>query len=123
MAAHLMTILEKSILHEEFREVDHHEMLIEGASYSREVDRGEPVRSAGLRAASAGTGETTLGGGLKNSSNMSWNKISQSFFVSGTYGIEEGRFGSFVVDTESLLCRNVVGIKRLHDDLGVNTAK
>ncbi|GJU77068.1 hypothetical protein Tco_1274138 [Tanacetum coccineum] len=63
MVAHLMTILEKSSLHE----VDHHE---NGASYSREVDIGELVRSAGLRATAAETKETTLGEGLKNSSNI-----------------------------------------------------
>ncbi|GJX03618.1 hypothetical protein Tco_0189534 [Tanacetum coccineum] len=80
MAAHLMTILEKSSLHKEFHEVDHHE---NGASYSREVDIGELVRSAGLRATAAETKETTLGEGLKNSSNIGQNKISKSFFVGG----------------------------------------
>ncbi|GJS52912.1 hypothetical protein Tco_0626274 [Tanacetum coccineum] len=74
MAVHLMTILEKSILHEEFHEVDHHE--IDGASSSIEFDIGEPVRSTCLREAAIGTGETTLRGGLKNSSNIGWNKIS-----------------------------------------------
>ncbi|GKF32036.1 hypothetical protein Tco_0101834 [Tanacetum coccineum] len=68
-----MTILEKSSLHEEFHEVDHHE---KGASCSREVDTGELVGSVGLRAAAMRTGETTLGRGLKNSSNIGWNKIS-----------------------------------------------
>ncbi|GJU96340.1 hypothetical protein Tco_1321096 [Tanacetum coccineum] len=86
MAAHLMTILENSILHEEFRKVDHHEngLIVDYASWSIEVDIGEPVRSAGLGAAATGTGETTLEGGLKNSSNIGWNKISQSFVVGGT---------------------------------------
>ncbi|GJU87220.1 hypothetical protein Tco_1294766 [Tanacetum coccineum] len=50
MAAHLMTILKKSSLHEEFHKVDHHEKF----------DTCEPVRSAGLRAATAGPGKTTL---------------------------------------------------------------
>ncbi|GKA12561.1 hypothetical protein Tco_0692107 [Tanacetum coccineum] len=78
MAAHLMTILEKSILHEEFREVDHHEngLLVDGASWLIEVDTGEPVGLACLGAAATGTGKTTLEGGLKNSSNIVWNKIS-----------------------------------------------
>nr|GEW80026.1 retrovirus-related Pol polyprotein from transposon TNT 1-94 [Tanacetum cinerariifolium] len=39
MVAHLMTILEKSSLHEEFHEVDHHE---NGTSSSIAVDTGEP---------------------------------------------------------------------------------
>ncbi|GJY61242.1 hypothetical protein Tco_0461899 [Tanacetum coccineum] len=52
-----------------------------GASLSIEVDTGEPVGSTGLRAAATGIRETTLRGGLKNSSNIGWNKISQSFLV------------------------------------------
>ncbi|GJR18928.1 hypothetical protein Tco_0967455 [Tanacetum coccineum] len=53
MAAYLMTILENLILHEEFREEDHYEygLLVDGASWSIEVDTGEPVGSAGLGAA------------------------------------------------------------------------
>ncbi|GKE34373.1 hypothetical protein Tco_1453695, partial [Tanacetum coccineum] len=69
-----MTILEKSSLHEEFHEVDHYEsvdeVLIDGASYLREVDTGEPVGSSALRAIATGIVETTLGGGFKNSSNI-----------------------------------------------------
>ncbi|GJR29996.1 hypothetical protein Tco_1106228 [Tanacetum coccineum] len=91
MAAHLMTILEKFSLHEEFHKVDHHE---NGASWSTKVDTCEPVGSTGLRAATERTRETTLSGGFKNLSNISWNKISQSFFVGGTYGVEEGGFGT-----------------------------
>ncbi|GKB82482.1 retrotransposable element Tf2 [Tanacetum coccineum] len=52
MTAHLMTIIEKSSLHEEFHEVDHHE---NGASWSIEVDIGEPVGSTGLRVAATGS--------------------------------------------------------------------
>ncbi|GJT51115.1 hypothetical protein Tco_0977272 [Tanacetum coccineum] len=52
------------------------EVLAAGASCSMEVDKGELVGSAGLGAVAAGTRETTLGGGLKYSSNIDWNKIS-----------------------------------------------
>nr|GEY03975.1 hypothetical protein [Tanacetum cinerariifolium] len=41
------------------------EVLADGAACSMEVDKGEPVRSAGLGAVATGTGEITLGGGLK----------------------------------------------------------
>nr|GEZ36770.1 hypothetical protein [Tanacetum cinerariifolium] len=80
MAAHLMMILEKSILHEDFREVDHHKsvgLLADGASWSIKVDTGEPVGSTVLGVTATGTGETTLVG------------------------------GSFIVDMESLLSRSV----------------
>ncbi|GKG12815.1 hypothetical protein Tco_0347052 [Tanacetum coccineum] len=72
MAAYLMMILEDSRLYEEFHKVDHHE---NGVSWSIEVNIGEPVGSTGLGVAATGPGETTLGGGLKNSSNIGWNKI------------------------------------------------
>ncbi|GKF15800.1 hypothetical protein Tco_0057262 [Tanacetum coccineum] len=80
MAAHLMMILEKSSLHEEFHEVDQY--------------KSKPVGTSGLWEAIAGTRETTLGGGCKSSSNIGWNRISQSFFVVGTYGVEEGGYGT-----------------------------
>ncbi|GJW38015.1 hypothetical protein Tco_0060935 [Tanacetum coccineum] len=55
------------------------ELHANGASWSIEVDTGELIGSTGLGAAVTGTRETTVGGGLKNSSNIGWNKISQSF--------------------------------------------
>ncbi|GJW14619.1 retrovirus-related pol polyprotein from transposon TNT 1-94 [Tanacetum coccineum] len=64
-----------------------HEMTrgpIKGATLSMEVDEGETVRSAGLGVATTQTRETTLGGGLKNSSNVDWNNKSQSFLVGET---------------------------------------
>ncbi|GJY29252.1 hypothetical protein Tco_0405019 [Tanacetum coccineum] len=56
----------------------HHGLLpfLDGASCSREVDTGEPVGSVGLQAIAARTREITLSGGLNNSSNIGWNKIS-----------------------------------------------
>ncbi|GKD69469.1 hypothetical protein Tco_1323559, partial [Tanacetum coccineum] len=45
MTAHLMMILEKSSLHKEFHEVEHHE---NGLSWSIEVDTDEPVGSTSL---------------------------------------------------------------------------
>nr|GEW61790.1 hypothetical protein [Tanacetum cinerariifolium] len=47
-----------------------------GTSWSIEVDTCEPVGSTGLQATTIGTRETTLGRGVKNSSNIGWNKIS-----------------------------------------------
>nr|GEX34374.1 hypothetical protein [Tanacetum cinerariifolium] len=45
-----------------------------------EVDEGELVRSADLRAATTGTRETTLGGGLKYSLNIGGNNKSQCWW-------------------------------------------
>nr|GEY87690.1 zf-CCHC domain-containing protein [Tanacetum cinerariifolium] len=45
----------------------------DGASCSIEVDTCKPVVSAGLRATAMGTRETTLGRGLKNTSNIDSN--------------------------------------------------
>ncbi|GJR18866.1 hypothetical protein Tco_0967393 [Tanacetum coccineum] len=70
MTAHLMTIVEKFNLHEEFHEVDHHE----SASWSIEVDTGESAISTALGVVATRAGETTLGGGSKYSSNIGWNK-------------------------------------------------
>ncbi|GKF95030.1 hypothetical protein Tco_0284730 [Tanacetum coccineum] len=67
-----MTILEKSRLHEEIHEVDHHE---NGASRSIDVDTGDSDISTALGSTTTGTGETTMVGGLKYSSNMGWNKL------------------------------------------------
>ncbi|GJS61154.1 hypothetical protein Tco_0655938 [Tanacetum coccineum] len=77
MTAHLMMILKKSNLHEEFHEVDHHE---NGASWLIKVDIGEPVGSTGHGAAT-GTRETTLKGGLKNSSNLVLDLLLDPTFV------------------------------------------
>ncbi|GJU96410.1 hypothetical protein Tco_1321166 [Tanacetum coccineum] len=64
----LMTILEKSSLHEEIREVDHHEnmvILVDGASWSINVDTGEWAKSTALGALASGTREAAIVGGLK----------------------------------------------------------
>ncbi|GKC53578.1 hypothetical protein Tco_1076323 [Tanacetum coccineum] len=45
-------------------------MTTHGAYCSIEVDTDEPVGSVGLRATITGTRETTLDGGLKNSSKL-----------------------------------------------------
>nr|GEZ33869.1 hypothetical protein [Tanacetum cinerariifolium] len=45
-------------------------LLTDGASWSIEVDTGEPIGSAGLGAAVTGTRETTLEGGFKNLLNI-----------------------------------------------------
>ncbi|GKB93557.1 hypothetical protein Tco_0979694 [Tanacetum coccineum] len=65
-----MTILEKSSLHEEIHEVDHHEnmvflvdgILVDGASWSIDVDTCELAKLTALGALSAGTGETAIVG-------------------------------------------------------------
>nr|GEV02455.1 hypothetical protein [Tanacetum cinerariifolium] len=62
--AHLKMIPEMLILHEEFHDMDHHRVQF------MTVDKGEPTGTTGLGAAAAWTGETTLGRGLKYSSNI-----------------------------------------------------
>ncbi|GJR86190.1 hypothetical protein Tco_0210201 [Tanacetum coccineum] len=59
---------------EEIREEDHHEnvILVDGASWSIDVDTGESAKSTALGAATTGTGETTIVGGLKYSSNIGY---------------------------------------------------
>ncbi|GJY48819.1 hypothetical protein Tco_0438775 [Tanacetum coccineum] len=64
------------------------EVLDEGSSRSMVVDEGEPAISIALGATATGTGETTLCGGLKYSSNMGWNKRSQSFLFDGLKGCD-----------------------------------
>ncbi|GKD69531.1 hypothetical protein Tco_1323621 [Tanacetum coccineum] len=64
------------------------ELLVEGAAWSMEVDEGELVGSASHGAAATET-EESLSGGLKYSSNIGWNNISQSFLVGGTYNVVE----------------------------------
>ncbi|GKB11914.1 hypothetical protein Tco_0845837 [Tanacetum coccineum] len=51
-----------------------------------ESDTCESAKSTSLYAIATGTGETTLVGGLKYSSNISWNKRSQSFLIGGYIG-------------------------------------
>ncbi|GKE49310.1 hypothetical protein Tco_1480568, partial [Tanacetum coccineum] len=53
-------------------------ILVDGASWSIDVDTGESAISTALGATSTRIGETTMVGGLKYSSNMGWNKRSQS---------------------------------------------
>ncbi|GKG04571.1 hypothetical protein Tco_0314958 [Tanacetum coccineum] len=67
-------------------------------------DEGVSVESTGFGAATTGTKESTQGGGLKYSSNIGRNKISQSFFVGGIYSVGEGGFGTS-------LEQNVLGVK------------
>ncbi|GKG57499.1 hypothetical protein Tco_0584925, partial [Tanacetum coccineum] len=45
-------------------------ILVDGASWSMEVDTGESAKTAALGAAATGTGETTIDGGLNYSSNI-----------------------------------------------------
>ncbi|GKE72387.1 hypothetical protein Tco_1534428 [Tanacetum coccineum] len=59
---------------------------VDGASWSIDVDTGESAISTTLNAATTGIGETTMVGGLKYSSNMGWNKRSQSFLFGGLQG-------------------------------------
>nr|GEY27560.1 hypothetical protein [Tanacetum cinerariifolium] len=61
-----MTILEKSSLHEEIHEVDHHE---NGASWSIYVDTSESAKLTTLGAAATGTRETAIVRGLKSDGN------------------------------------------------------
>nr|GEY41651.1 hypothetical protein [Tanacetum cinerariifolium] len=92
--SHLVMILEKSSLHKEIHKVDHHEVgvfgdsskpcemfgefscscvdgiLVDGASWSIDVDTRESAKSTALGAASTGTGETTIDGGVMYSLNI-----------------------------------------------------
>ncbi|GJR21887.1 hypothetical protein Tco_0970414 [Tanacetum coccineum] len=61
---------------------------------SGRVEEDVPVESAGSGATTARTGEATLGGGFNYSSKIGLNKVSQSFFVGGTYGVGKGGFGT-----------------------------
>nr|GEW16607.1 hypothetical protein [Tanacetum cinerariifolium] len=58
-------------------------ILVDGASWSMEVDTGESAKSTTLGAAATGSGETRIVGGLKYSSNIGWNKRSQSSLCGG----------------------------------------
>ncbi|GKD08806.1 hypothetical protein Tco_1188491, partial [Tanacetum coccineum] len=60
----------------------------DGVSWSMDVDTSESAISTALGAAATGTGETTIVGGLKYSSNKGWNKVSQSSLFGGLQGPE-----------------------------------
>ncbi|GKC76758.1 hypothetical protein Tco_1127532 [Tanacetum coccineum] len=78
LVSHLMTILEKSSLHEEIREEDHHENVV---FLSIDIDTGESAKSTALGAATLRTRETAIVGGLKYSSNIGWNRRSNHLLV------------------------------------------
>nr|GEW72231.1 hypothetical protein [Tanacetum cinerariifolium] len=61
-------------------------ILVDGASWSIDVDTGESATSTALGAAATGIGETTIVGALKYSSNIGWNKRSQSYLFGGSQG-------------------------------------
>nr|GEX06933.1 uncharacterized mitochondrial protein AtMg00810-like [Tanacetum cinerariifolium] len=58
-------------------------ILVDGASWSIDVDTCQLAKSTTLSAATIRTGETSIVGGLKYPSNIGWNKISQSSLGGG----------------------------------------
>nr|GFA38876.1 hypothetical protein [Tanacetum cinerariifolium] len=74
MVSHLMTIHEKSSLHEEIHEEiheeDHHENVVFCTSWSIDADTGELAISTALGAGATETRKTAMVRGLKYSSNM-----------------------------------------------------
>ncbi|GKE35667.1 hypothetical protein Tco_1454989, partial [Tanacetum coccineum] len=61
-------------------------ILVDGASWSIDVDTGESAKSTALGASATGTREIVIVEGLKYSSNMGWNKRSQSSHGGGLQG-------------------------------------
>ncbi|GJU94900.1 hypothetical protein Tco_1319656 [Tanacetum coccineum] len=58
-------------------------ILVDGASWSIDVETGESAKSPAHGALATGTGELAIVRGLKYSSNMGWNKRSQSSLGGG----------------------------------------
>ncbi|GJU09699.1 hypothetical protein Tco_1132095 [Tanacetum coccineum] len=84
MVSHSKMIHEKSSLHEEIHEVDHHENVV-----LIDVETGDSVVSIALGAAATGTGETVVVGGLKYSSNMGWKNDPKHLYLVDYKVVEE----------------------------------